>query len=292
MITTEQETAIRDVLAAMPTLAVGIGTAEQACSIAAVNLALTGTLTDDVPECMSSVIGRWIISVQDRMPAAIRDSTAWRELLVLSAGTGGANESERIALVLDWMWDALALMQPRADAQGYGEAWATMLCERTSESAYAAAYASGVASAYTAAYSAKAAAEYAAAYAPEAAYAYADKVVAESAYAAAYASEAVSEYTAAYSAKAAAEYAAEAAYAYADKAVAESAYAAACASESASAGKSAAAVSVAASEAAYAAKAVAASEAAYAAAWATIDPVGLLRRLIAVTDARALEVQS
>ena len=85
MITTEQETAIRETLATMPTLAVGVGTAEQACSIAAINLAMTGTLTDYVPACMSVVVGRWIITVQDRMPATIRDSAAWRELLVLSA---------------------------------------------------------------------------------------------------------------------------------------------------------------------------------------------------------------
>ena len=151
MITTEQETAIRETLATMPTLAVGVGTAEQACSIAAINLAMTGTLTDYVPACMSLRIGRWIITVQDRMPATIRDSAAWRELLVLSAGTGRKHEAERMALVLDWMWDALALVQPRADMRGYGVAWATMLRERTAQSARAA-DASAAASAYAAAW--------------------------------------------------------------------------------------------------------------------------------------------
>ena len=202
MITTEQETAIRDTLATMPHLAVGVGTAEQACSIAALNLALTGTLTDTVPDCMSRVIGLWIIGVQDRMPATIRDSADWRELLVLAAGTGREHEAKRRALVLDWMWDALALVQPRADAGGYGEAWATMLRERTATSASAA---SATAAAYT----------------------YTD--AAEAAYAAAYvATDAAAD-------------AAEAAAVYAD-----------------------------------------------ADAWDTIDPVGCLRRLVAVTDARAL----
>ena len=140
MITTEQETAIRDILATMPTLAVGVGTAEQACSVAAINLAMTGTLSDTVPDCMSVVIGRWIIGVQDRMPATIRDSAAWRDLLPLAAGTGRDHEAERRALVLDWMWDSLAMVQPRADAQGYGTAWATMLRDRTARAA-AAAYA-------------------------------------------------------------------------------------------------------------------------------------------------------
>ena len=182
MITTEQETAIRDVLATMPHLAVGVGTVEQACSIAALNLGLTGTLTDTVPDCMSRVIGSWIIGVQDRMPDTIRDSAAWRELLVLSAGTGRGYEAERLALALSWMWKALALVQPRA--------------------AYAVAAAVAAADAYADAA--------AAAVADAVAYAVAD------------------------------------AAAYAD----------------------------------------AAED-----AWATIDPVGMLRRLIAVTDERALAVQ-
>lgn len=217
MITTEQEAAIRDTLATMPELAVGVGTAEKACSVAALNLALTGTLTDTVPDCMSRVVGRWIISVQDRMPATIRDSAAWRELLVLAAGTGREHEGARRALVLSWMWDALALVQPRADAERYGEAWATMLRERTAASAYAAADA------------------------------------------AAYAASAVD---ADYAAASPAAYAAASAAAYADAAEA--------ASEAADA---------------------AANAAANAAAWTAIDPVSCLRRLVAVTDKRALAVQ-
>ena len=229
MITTKQETAIRDTLATMPTLAVGLGTKEQACSIAAINLAMTGTLTDTVPECMSLVIGRWIISVQDQMPATIRDSAAWRELLVLSAGTGQEHESERVVLMLEWMWSALALVQPLADVMGYGVAWATMLSERTTAAATSAATS---ASTYAYAAASKSAATSASASASK------------SAYAAAAASAATSAAT----------------YAYA-----------------------------AASAATDAAAATSAAAAAYAAAWTTIDPVGLLRRLVAVTDARAVQ---
>ena len=126
---------------------------------------------------------------------------------------------------------ALALAQPRADAGGYGKAWATMLRERTAASArdaYAAA-----AAAYADTY---------AAYAAESAAAYTSE----------YASESASEYAA---------YAAESAAAYTSE------YASEYASESAS------------------------EYAAYAAAWDTMDPVGLLRRLVAVTDERALAVQ-
>jgi hypothetical protein len=251
VITTEQEIAIRDTLTNMPKLAVGLGTAEQACSIAAINLAMTGTLTDTVPDCMSRVIGRWIIRIQDPMPATIRDSAAWRELLVLSAGTGREHEAERVALVLDWMWDALALVQPRADVRGYRVAWATMLRERTAQSARSAsAYAATTADAYAAASASESAA----------AYAYAD--AASSAATAAAASSSASTATAAAAAAAASASASASAHAASSTATAADAYADAAPS-------------------AYAA----------AAAWETIDPVGLLRRLVAVTDARAKAVQ-
>jgi hypothetical protein len=150
-LTAAQETAIRDWLAAHPTLSVGVGNREAACSIAAINLALTGELKDNVPDCMSAVIGRWAIGVQDAMPAAIRESAAWRDLLPLAAGTGRAHEPERLALVLGWVWDTvLPLVQLVADQHGFGEAWRRMCEERTADAAYTAAYAAADADAYAA----------------------------------------------------------------------------------------------------------------------------------------------
>ena len=114
----------------------GLGTKEAACSLAAINLALTGRLTDDTPECMSQVVGRWIVNVQDSMPAAMRNSAEWRELLPLAAGTGREHEQERLDLILDWMWSTvLPSLQPQADADGYGDAWRTMCEQRTAEAA-------------------------------------------------------------------------------------------------------------------------------------------------------------
>ncbi|MCA2991172.1 hypothetical protein, partial [Gemmatimonas sp.] len=172
-LSTDQEQQIRDWLDAHPTLSRGVGNAESACSVAAINLALTGELTDWVPSCMSYAIGRWIIRVQDTMPPAMRNSAAWRDLLPLAAGTGRDHEDARRDIVLAWMWDALLLVQPVADARGFGDAWRTMCRERTRESARAAA-----AAAYAAAHAAAHAAAdaYADAYADAAAYAdaYAD----------------------------------------------------------------------------------------------------------------------
>ena len=65
-ITTEQQTAIADFLKGR----------RIPCSVAAINLALFGRLTDHVPPCMSLVVGRWIIRIQDAMPDTMRNSDA------------------------------------------------------------------------------------------------------------------------------------------------------------------------------------------------------------------------
>jgi hypothetical protein len=136
-LTQKQQAAIAALIEPM-TLAKGVGSKESACSIAAINLALTGEVTDRIPDCMSEVIGRWIIQIQDRMPAGIRNSAEWKRLLPLAAGTGRAKEEKRLALIMDWMWKALELVQPVADAKGFGAEWATMLREKTRDAAKAA----------------------------------------------------------------------------------------------------------------------------------------------------------
>lgn len=137
-LTEAQTQAIVDRLAAQPNIPVGLGDEHAACSIAAINLALTGQLTDEIPPCMSLVIGRWIIRTQDRMPAGMRNSACWRALLPLAAGTGRdlALETRRSALIVQHMWEvALPMVQARADARGYGAEWKAMCMERTVESA-------------------------------------------------------------------------------------------------------------------------------------------------------------
>lgn len=140
MITIEQKQSIAAVIARMGGLSRGVGTNERACSIAAINLALNGRLTDEIPACMSLVIGKWIIVVQDAMPEAMRNSPEWLSLLPIAAGTGRDHEAERATIILDWMWGTvLPSLQPQADAGGYGAEWRTMCEQRTEKSARAAA---------------------------------------------------------------------------------------------------------------------------------------------------------
>jgi hypothetical protein len=118
----------------------GLGDEHSACSIAAINLALSGKLTDEIPYCMSRVIGQWIIVVQDSMPGEVRNSAKWKSLLPLAAGTGRGKERERLDIILEWMWGTvLPSLQPLANRQGFGKQWQQMTTERTAESARAAA---------------------------------------------------------------------------------------------------------------------------------------------------------
>jgi hypothetical protein len=138
-ITQEQTAAIAAKLEGM-TLPRGLGDERAACSIAAINLALTGRLTDEIPACMSAVIGKWIIGVQDAMPHDMRNSARWKSLLPLAAGTGRDHEQERLTLILDWMLGTvLPTVQPIADKHGFGGGWLTMTTERTATAAAAAA---------------------------------------------------------------------------------------------------------------------------------------------------------
>ena len=180
-------------------LPAGLGTEESACSIAAINLAMTGELTDDIPKCMSEVLGRSTIHLQDAMPEEMRNSKRYKEWLPKAAGTGRDREHERADVLLEWMWSVvLPELQPLADNNGFGTEWQKMCRERTPYAcadAYAAARAA-------AAYAADAADAAAAARAADAAAAtYAARAAARAAAAAAYAARAAA---AAYAARAAA----------------------------------------------------------------------------------------
>ena len=191
-ITHEQQAAIAAKLAGM-TLPSGLGNEHSACSIAAINLALSGRLTDEIPDCMSEVVGRWIIGVQDAMPDEMRNSPRWKNLLPLAAGTGRDHEQERLAIIMDWMWGTvLPTLQPLADERGFGLAWSRMTTERIAEAAMEAARAAARAAAAAAA--ARAAAWAAAMEAARAAARAAAWAAAEAARAAAEAARAAAEW--------------------------------------------------------------------------------------------------
>lgn len=113
-----------------PHLARGLGTVAEPCTLAAVNLALTGVLTDNIPSCMSLRIGRFLVRVQDACPADLgRDHPRWRAAMVSCVGSGrdAAREAVRARLMVEWVWrKVLPVRQAQADASGFGPAWAAM----------------------------------------------------------------------------------------------------------------------------------------------------------------------
>ena len=128
----------------------GLGNEESACSIAAINLAISGELTDEIPACMSSVLGRATIRLQDAMPDKMRNSFRYKRLLPDMAGTGRDNEPERLGVLMDWMWSTvLPQLQPLADKKGFGAEWRDMCRLKTRETAANAAYAAADAAADT-----------------------------------------------------------------------------------------------------------------------------------------------
>ena len=136
------------------TIPKGMGSKKSACTVAAINLAMSGELTDDVPDCMSEVLGKAAIRLQDAMPDEMRNSPRYKALIPDMPGTGRGQEKERLEILLDWMWGTvLPQLQPIADKQGFGDQWRRMCKERAPDAAATAA------SAASAAYAADAAAD-------------------------------------------------------------------------------------------------------------------------------------
>ena len=170
------------------TLPVGLGNEESACTLAAINLAMSGKLTDDIPACMSEVLGRAAIGLQDLMPNKMRNSQRYKALIPDMPGTGRDQEKERLAILMEWMWGVvLPQVQPIADKRGFGDQWRLMCQGQTADAACAA---EAAAEAADSSYAGRAAEAAAAADATYAAYAAEDAAEAAATWAAAWAAEA------------------------------------------------------------------------------------------------------
>lgn len=151
----------------------GLGDEHGACTLAAIRLAYDGQLNDEVIDCMSPVLGKAAMRLQDVMPDEMRNSARYKALIPNMPGTGRELEAERLAVLMDWMWTVvLPQLQPIADNGGFGAEWRDMCETKTPDAAKTAAYAAdaartaagaGAAADYAADYAAADAADYAAA---------------------------------------------------------------------------------------------------------------------------------
>lgn len=106
----------------------GIGEEGEECTVAAANMAISGKLTDECHPCMSPVITRWIIRIQDRMPDEMRNSDEWKNAAIGLIGSGRDHELERKEIILTWTWEkVLPYLQPIADRIGFGDQWRDLL---------------------------------------------------------------------------------------------------------------------------------------------------------------------
>ena len=125
MTMTELQTKVRDNLDGL-TLVHGVGgfkdeDMHNACTVSAINLALTGVLTDRRPDCVHPVIHAWVIPVQDQVSVGVLNGNEWRGLVPLIAGTVGFED--RLPIIMDAMWEAMGWIVPD---EAWREAWAQL----------------------------------------------------------------------------------------------------------------------------------------------------------------------
>ena len=114
----------------------GTGSREAASSMAAIYMALTGELANRPPKCMSYVIGRSIQLLQDEVPQQLRNHATWRNLLLLAARTDSGRESERLDILVRWVWETvLPTLDPVADKYDIGKSWRRAIVRRSVQSA-------------------------------------------------------------------------------------------------------------------------------------------------------------
>lgn len=136
--TEENKAALKDWLATHK-LTHGVGSKEAACTVAAINMALDGRVSDDCPPCMSPVLHSWIIPIQDAIPLDLLNDGRWAALIPEAAGTNDGKDDLRIEIILDHMWSVvLPQLQPLADESCFGAEWRRMCQERTEVAANAA----------------------------------------------------------------------------------------------------------------------------------------------------------
>jgi hypothetical protein len=76
------------------------------------------------PETTSLVIGHWIGYFEIDLPSSIAQSKRWQDLMPFAAGTGRELETERLAMIFDWVWDVvMPIFQPVANRVGFGPQW-------------------------------------------------------------------------------------------------------------------------------------------------------------------------
>lgn len=73
------------------TLGQGLNDSQTPCTIAAINLTLSGRFSDDCPECMSPELCDFVIYLQDSITHECRNSAEWKSVIPLLLDTKDQN---------------------------------------------------------------------------------------------------------------------------------------------------------------------------------------------------------
>ena len=73
------------------TLGQGLNDSQTPCTIAAINLTLTGRFTDNCPECMSPELCDFVVILQDSLSHECRNSPEWKSVIPLLLNTKDQN---------------------------------------------------------------------------------------------------------------------------------------------------------------------------------------------------------
>jgi hypothetical protein len=69
------------------TLGQGLNNSKTPCTIAAINLTLSGRFTDDCPHCMSPELCDFVVILQDSLSHECRNSPEWKSIIPLLLNT-------------------------------------------------------------------------------------------------------------------------------------------------------------------------------------------------------------
>lgn len=105
---------------------------DNVCSMAAINIALTGRIADEIPECMSRVLGRWIIVTQDLYGDDMRNSQLWKELLPIAVTKGRELEAAQLVKLISLTFNEARVVARRPERmEGIEDEWADMIRLKT-----------------------------------------------------------------------------------------------------------------------------------------------------------------
>jgi hypothetical protein len=92
----------------------------------AINMGMTNEDSDEIPGCMSTIIGIFIKMMEKYAEKSLLNSAEYKDLIVISAFTGKdpIQEKKRLEILFEYIWKTVfPYVQPIAEKHGFGDYW-------------------------------------------------------------------------------------------------------------------------------------------------------------------------